>query len=317
MLPARISTPGQYNIPDSAYHADPVIEPSLSASMAKILLGKSARHAWHTHPRLNPAAEQIQRTDFDIGTAAHALILNDVQGIEIIDADSYRTKAAKEARDAAYEAGKTPLRRQDYAAVKAMVDAARMQLDAHEDARDAFRPGYGIPEQTLIWQEGPVWCRCKLDWVPNTGFFFFDYKTTSGSASPVQWERGLYDRDYDIQAAFYRRGIRAVLGVADPFFMFVVQETEAPYCLSVLGLPPAAIDMADEKVSMALARWHWCLTHDKWPGYPARTAYVPPPAYQLARWEDEKAREDLAGGSEKMIRAMMDWQAPLPAKEDA
>ena len=53
----RISEPGVYSLPDDAYHADPCPGPSLSSSVAKLMLDRSPLHAWHAHPRLNPNFE--------------------------------------------------------------------------------------------------------------------------------------------------------------------------------------------------------------------------------------------------------------------
>jgi hypothetical protein len=49
-----VSTPGYHRINAEKYHADPCVVPSLSSSIAKILLRESARKAWFSHPRLNP-----------------------------------------------------------------------------------------------------------------------------------------------------------------------------------------------------------------------------------------------------------------------
>ena len=42
------------DISAEAYHADPAPEPSLSSSVAKILVNLSPAHARIAHPRLNP-----------------------------------------------------------------------------------------------------------------------------------------------------------------------------------------------------------------------------------------------------------------------
>lgn len=310
----RISEPGVYDLSESDYHADPVVAPSLSASIAKVLLGKSPRHAWYAHPRLNPAKAEDNRAMFDLGKAAHALVLGEERQFAIIDADDWRTKAAKEARDAAYAAGKTPLLAEQWGRVAAMADASRAQLAAHADARHAFTNGK--PDATLVWQEGETWCRCRLDWLPNRGRIFYDLKSTE-SANPETWSRQLYALGYDIQAAFYRRAIRAVLGIEDPAFEFVVQEVQPPYALSVIGLPPGAVDMADRKVDAALDLWRWCLSNDKWPGYPARTCYAEIPAWAEAQWLDREARDNLTreAGDQALFQQLIDWQRPLTEKE--
>jgi len=313
--------PGVNNVPEDVYHADAFLPaPSLSTSIAKVLIEKTPRHAWWKHPRLNKDHESENREIFDIGSAAHSLVLGDEKRFAVIDADDWRTKAAREARDNAYAAGKIPLKASQWAGVKAMAEAARAQLASHQEANDAFKAGAGVPEITMAWQIGKVWCRARLDWLPNDGRVFYDYKSTGGSASPQQWQRGLYDRQYDVQAAFYRKGIRKVLGIPDPHFQFVVQETEPPYCLSVLGVPPAAVDMAERKVDEAIKWWGWCLESDTWPGYENRTCYVEPPTWHEKQWLEREERDQMAretGGDAAVFRQMMAWQSPLSITKES
>src|SRR4030095_13276592 len=131
-LPARgppmITAPGIYDLPAADYHADPCPEPSLSSSIVKMLCLESAAHAHYAHPRLNPAAIEENGEHFDIGTAAHALLLEGSKTIAIIDAKDYRTNAAKDARDVAYAAGLTPLLLARWTDVQAMVDRKSTRL---------------------------------------------------------------------------------------------------------------------------------------------------------------------------------------------
>lgn len=314
MTAPLVTAPGLYpDIAAETYHADPCPAPSLSNSIAKLLLGQSPRHAWFNHPRLNPRFVAENKVAYDIGTAAHAYLLEGRSIIEVIDAADYRTKAAQEARDRAYAAGKTPLLLRQWGDVQAMATAARAQLDAHEEAREAFTDG--TPEVTLVWREGEIWCRCRLDWLPNGrdgAAVIFDYKSTSGSAHPDAFERTISERGYDLQAAFYSRGIRAVLGVEAQFY-FICQETYGPYALSVVGVTPQVIEPAMEKVAKAIRAWDWCLKHDSWPGYSSRIAWAQPMPWQLARWEDQKVRDQMARehGRDAEFKQLIDWYAPF------
>ncbi len=300
---------GVHDIPAEVYHADPCPEPSLSSSVAKILNARSPRHAWMAHPQLNPDHVGENKVEYDIGTAAHGLLLEGESGVEVIDQVSYRTKAAREARDAAYAAGKTPLLPHQMVDVGAMSVAARQQLRAH-DAGDPFTDGK--PEQTLVWQEQGIWCRARLDWLKNTtSNLFYDYKTTT-NAHPDTWQRRAFDLSYDMQDAFYCRGIRAVLGIEKPELRFVVQEKTPPYALCVVALTPAARALGDAKIHRAMGTWRACLRDNRWPGYPADVAYVDAPPWEEMRFEAAKARDQMlrdAGGDH--LQAALHWQAPL------
>lgn len=74
-------------------------EPALSASIAKLLISHSPLHAWTAHPMLNPNFERAEEAKFDVGTAAHELLLRGNDIVHIVEADSWRTNAAKDARE--------------------------------------------------------------------------------------------------------------------------------------------------------------------------------------------------------------------------
>lgn len=312
----RVTEPGVYDLSEAEYHADPAPEPSLSSSLAKILLNRTPRHAWWAHPRLNPRWQPDNRRAFDLGAAAHAMVLGDKQRFALVEADDWRTNAAKDAREEAYAAGRVPLLRDQYEQTVEMAAAAHAQLEQHEEASSAYTNGR--PEQTLIHHGGDVWLRCRLDWLPYDGSVFYDYKSTSTSANPDTFHRTLFDLGYDVQCAFYRRAIRAVLGIEEPHFHFVVQENYPPYALSVIGLPPGYVDAADKDAQKAIDLWRWCMERDTWPGYPSRTAYVePPPWVEARRMEREMQEEMAAGGGDRRdyYAQLMDWQSPFDAKE--
>lgn len=280
--------PGLHQMTADTYHDDPCPEPSLSASLAHVLLTCSPRHAWWAHPRLNPAFEPDRDEKFDLGTAAHAYLLQGASGFAVLDFPDWRTKAAKEARDAARDAGKVPLLAFRWADVQAMAAAAQPQLDAHEDPP---RPlAGGAPEQTLVWQEGDVWCRARLDWLHHDRQTVDDYKTTGGSANPEMWTRGpLFTNGYDLQAAFYLRGLQVLYGIAATF-RFVVQENTAPFALSVIGLSPGALVLAEKKRLYAVDLWRSCLATNRWPAYPTRTCWAELPPWLEAAWLERELR---------------------------
>lgn len=282
--------PGIYDLPEGIYHADPCPAPSLSASIARELLGSSPWHAWHAHPRLNPAYQARASDRFDLGSAAHAHLLEGRDHFAVIDAPDWRTKAAQAERDAARAAGKVPLLAETWTQVQAMAEAARVQLDRYEEEPRPFTGGQ--PERTLVWQEPcGVWCRARLDWLHDDGQVIDDYKTTAASANPEEWGRRLLFSGPDFQAAFYLRGVRAVLGT-DARFRFVVQETKAPYALSVVGLGPDVLALAQRKVALALDLWGECLRTGRWPGYPTRTCYAELPPWMEARWLEREEQEE-------------------------
>lgn len=274
------------------YHADPCERPSLSASIATILCTQSPAHARVAHPRLNPAYERIEEQKFSIGTAAHALLLEGRDAVEVIAYPDWRTKNAQALRDDARAAGRIPLLSKDWTAVQAMVEAAKTQLAQHEARPPLFTDGK--PEQTLVWDDDGVLCRARLDWLRDDGAACDDLKTTSRSANPDAYSRSLFNVGGDIQAAFYLRGLRALGADYETEFRWVVVETALPHALSVISPGPDILALADAKVEYALALWRKCLATDRWPGYSAKVATAEMPAWQETQWLEREAREAAA-----------------------
>lgn len=288
--PAAITKPGIYDVADATYHRDNFLPaPSLSASIIKILDQETPAHAHESHPRLNPDFEEEHSERFDIGKAVHEAVLRgDDARFCVIEAEDYRKKAAQEERDVARLAGLIPLLPHQRDAVFLIERSMRAQLSRHTEAQHAFEGGR--PEQTLVWQERGVWARCKPDWLPDRRRFLFDLKSTEGSAAPESWmRRNFYALGYDIQAAWYLRGVKAVLGWEDAQFGFVVVETKPPFAISVVGVTPEILSLANRKIDHALALWARCLARNEWPMYEPRIywpAEIPPwEAARVEAWE--------------------------------
>lgn len=281
------------DIPAADYHADPCPEPSLSASCIKTLTTHSPAHARENHPRLNPLLVRDEDPKYDQGRAAHSLFLEGDGNVEVFIYDDWRSKAAKEARAEARAHGKTPMLGKHWDDVQAMVLALQAKLEASTLRPPLFMDG--TPERTLVWQEGDVWCRARLDWLRDDYAAIDDYKTTSASANPDAWTaRTMWGIGADVQAAFYLRGLAAVSSSVSPQFRFVVQETFPPYESSVVSLSPSALALADAKVDAAIRTWRHCLTTDKWPGYQTQIAYAEPTAWMEAEWLVREGREEEA-----------------------
>lgn len=273
------------------YIRDPAPAPSLSASIAHLLLSKSPRHAWLAHPRLNPQWAPEEVAHMELGTIAHAILLEgDHSRISVIDAPDWRTNDARAARDDARARGKLPILQIKMLAVERMVEAARKAMEAAPEIRDATRVDAGKPEQTIVWQDGDVWLRCRPDWLTNDGRLAIDYKTTGASAEPDAFGRGpLLSMGYDVQAGFGLRGVRATKKPRDCSFVFMVQETEPPYAVSFVGLSPEFEAFAAQKVKAAIAVWKFCVQTDTWPSYPSRVCWAEPPAWAVTRWSEAHA----------------------------
>jgi hypothetical protein len=263
-----IQKPGIYpDHPEPIYHADADLAPelgrSLSSTGARTILKAPARFAWdRTHARVSEA--------FDIGHAAHSILLGKGAEIVPIDAPDWRSAKARQERDAARAAGNTPLLAADIDRVNAMVDAVR----AHPTAGEIFHPEMkGAAEVSLYWidEKTGVTCRGRIDW--QTPIALVDLKTTVDAGESFATSAARYG--YYQQAEWYARGWRALTGETLPFAVVAV-EKEPPHLVGVWWLTdPDALAWAEIRNDAALARYAECEANDEWPGYPDRDLVLP------------------------------------------
>ena len=263
------------------YHADPAIRPSLSNSIAKILIDQSPAHAWLAHPRLNPNYQPESDSKFDLGSAAHVMLLERRDDCIVrVQADDWRTKAAREARDAAQANGQYAVLERQYADIEMMVKAARDFIDDTE-LKGIFETGEA--EQTLLWQEGNAHCRIRPDLLSADRRIILDYKTTP-SAHPEAFIMQIGRMAYDLQAEFYTRGV-AYLTDVEPQFVFLCQESKPPYACSLVALSGAYREVGKAKVNQAIKLWSECMTTNAWYGYSNKIHWGEPKPWDLVKAE--------------------------------
>jgi hypothetical protein len=283
---AEITEPGVYEIDEETYFGS---GHALSCSGAKLLLDPScpAKFFWQQdHP--------VYKDVFDYGSAAHRVVLGSGPGIEVIDAahirrmadsaddpkvmklyaetaakgdpDAWTTSAAKAAKAAARAAGKIAMLRHDYGRVIEMADAIRR----HPLANALLNPEYGHAEQSLYWRdpESDILLRCRLDVLRDKvggDLFIPDYKTAA-SAHPEKFARSAADYGYHMQDAWYGDGAR-VLGYQNPRFLFVVQEKDPPYLVSVVEFDRESRQAGRLRNQRAIGIYQECVAKGSWPGY--------------------------------------------------
>jgi hypothetical protein len=276
-----ITRPGLYpELTNEQYHADPVEGGSLSASGAKTILKAPAKfHYQRSHP--------VYKNEFDFGSVAHALALGDnTVSIDVLDFKDRRTAGYKAAEEAAREAGSVPILKKDYAVIEDMVTA----LHANQDAMDLLSIP-GKPEQSAFWKDERtgIWRRARFDRLPSSDspiFALVDYKTAA-SSDPDKFAKAAADFGYHMQAAWYCDAVRALDLHADPAFVFVVQEKEPPYIVTVIQLTEAATDLGSRQNAKAIDRYIECTTSGIWPGYVEGVTHIELPGYYM-NTEEEK-----------------------------
>ncbi len=273
----KITEPGVYDMPADEYHA----QTALSSSGARKLLAPScpALFKWERDHG------QPNKRVFDFGHAAHRMVLGDGPELVVVDADDWRTKAAREARDEAHAEGKVPLLADEFATVSQM---------AWEQRRHpaAFEPKNGKPEQSLFAKDAAtgVMLRARLDWLPDPTdgrLTLVDYKTTV-SAEPAAFGRSVAKYGYYQQAAWYLDIVKT-LGLADdPAFLFIGQEKTPPYLVTVFELDEEALRIGRRRNRQAIEVFAECAATDTWPSYSSEIEQISLPLWMVDEYEGMK-----------------------------
>jgi hypothetical protein len=245
---------------EQIYHAD---KTSLSVSGAKKLLPPScpAIFKWELDHG------QPDKPAFEYGRAAHSVVLGAGRDIEVVEADSWRSKAAKEHADTIRAGGSTPVLRHEWEQIRGMAEAIR----AHPVASRLLDPAHGEPEVSAYWDDEVrgVRRRARFDWLPNSDggqLLIPDYKTAQ-SADPDEFGKAVARYNYHMQAAWYC-DMTIALGLAEDVTMaFIVQEKAAPYLVSVYEPDTEAMMVGRGRNDQAIRIWRECTENDTWPGH--------------------------------------------------
>lgn len=239
------------DIPEPLYHADPA---SLSSSTAKALIyeGPDAVLEARQAPR-----EYVDA--FDFGSVVHGLVLG-VGDFQVLEYDSYRTKASRLARDELREQGIAPILPRD------MVLATKMRDSVMAHPLAAGLLSEGKPEVSM-WAEDPmtgVLMRGRVDWLRDA---VIDLKTTGRPVDRSSWVRTVWDFSYAFQFAYYNRILR--LNDIEPQRpRWIAVSKQEPNETGVFTPSQELMDRAERDVDRALWLYAHCLETDSFPAFP-------------------------------------------------
>lgn len=301
-----IREPGIYlDVSSIDYFADCCPAPSLTQSVAKVLIDQSPAHARLEHPRLRPplASEDEPAEKYDsakaIGDAAHAMMIGRGKSIHEAKFDNFKTKAAQEFRDA--NDGGVVVLSKHLRRAAAMVNAARDAL-ALTGWEASFEDGNG--EVVIAWQESGLWFRSLIDWKANGRPVCYDLKTSGMSVAPHSIGMMIEKAGWHIQAAMHERG----LDVLEPHdagrrkFRFLAQENYPPYAVTPVELDEHWMTLGRKKLQFAVDIWRRCIETDNWPAYPLVPMVPEYPGFRETQWLNREMEQrgpmltDLAGG---------------------
>ena len=307
-LAGYVRGPGLYRMPVDVYHADAAPDPSLSSSIAKLLIANSPQHAWCAHPRLGKLDEEERdpTRPKEIGTAAHKLILGRGGELVIIDADDYKTAYAKAERRRAYMDGDTPILRPDCEKAEALAERVRAGLASIRGC-EGFE---AAPAEVvaIVRDSSGAWLRIMMDKVEfhDRHVIIWDAKTGDQSAAPQTLGRRVENMAMEVQAAFYVRVVETLFPrfAGRIRFRWIFIENDAPHALTVAEADNVGMGIGARKVDAALHLWNRCIAANAWPGYPAEIVRFDYPEWAAKRWtEREEIDPQLAGVSYDISRS--------------
>lgn len=295
-----MTTDIHYNVDLDMYFADSLtmIE-TLSQSCAKTIVFKSEHHAWAEHPRYGNKKRK-QTFSMKTGSIIDEVMTNQERRLMPIPFDSYRTKEAKAAKEAAIGRGLIPVK-------QAELDSARDR--AATVNRALLFNGIDLEpmekQVCLLWEErasngNVVQCKCLLDYFLATRGLIIDLKSTENACPGEKLDRKAIGLGYHLQAAAYISAVEHVFPdlVGRARFQNVWVEDEWPYepCVSSFG--GDALMLGRSLWQQGIDRWEVAQRTNTWPGY-MRKGQVH--TIELSAWqrdamlmddEEEKADED-------------------------
>jgi hypothetical protein len=267
-------------VDNASYHADTT---SLSSSGARLLLPPSCPAKFRQRMDSPPEYKQV----FDFGTVTHGLVLGEGGTFSVVDAPDYRSKAAQTERDQIRKDGKTPILAGELERATAMAATVYVHplagelLMAKGESEVSWYANDPVTGTRLRARPD----RVTTDYEPGR-LWIVDYKTTI-TAAPSDFSRRAADYGYHFQAAWYRL-VAKLLGLdPNPRFIFIAQEKEAPYLVSVVEFDDEAIEEGDRLVRQAIDTYAHCMETGQWPGYDEGITQMSLPPWKFQSEQEE------------------------------
>lgn len=258
------------------YPAMPFDEYFSYENISKHQLDSLARSPAHYRAALEHPRKRTPAMAF--GAAFHAAVLEPDEFVRrwanALDLDK-RTKAGKQAHEAAAAAGCTLLKPEEWEAIQAM----RYAIRYHPFASILLNPDDGEAEISIAWvdDETGVACRARPDFLNHAHNLVVDLKTAQDASMGV-FARACANYTYHLQAAFYLDGMAAVKQPHDKF-IFVGVEPEPPYAVACYELAAEDVRIGRVRYRQALRTYQECLASNTWPSYPPEVRMLELPAY--------------------------------------
>lgn len=231
--------------------------PALSSTMLRVLLNSPL-----TYKRIMDRQLRRETTAaMEFGTAAHASILEGrmdafhIQPSKCADGSDWNNRL-KECSEWNKAHADKPVISADQAAG---LSESRRYLLAHPKAGRLLTGG--APEVSAI--AGTIKARCDYFKSDGAHATVVDLKTCVDASTPA-FGREIVNRGYHIQAAWYRRVLKAIGFETVRFFFIALQKGQLPL-VNVWELCTPAMDLADIEIARGLDLLMKCEVNQHWP----------------------------------------------------
>lgn len=280
--------------------------PRLSYSIAQTMVTKTPLHAWAQH-RLLGGAETEDTKAMDEGRLMERFVLGaGLDGVVIVDAENWSTKASKEQRDLAILGGSQPVLRKHYDAAEAaaQVIIQRFQKKGVDLTFKGDTKVQVLVQHRVEWESSDgVLCsgvidRLELDHARGKAVIY-DFKTTS-DASTKALQRSVYNYGYNIQQQSYEEAV----GVLYPAFLgriktvFLFAEKETPFVVRPLELAGSMRELGRRSWLEAKQTWAECMKTGVWPDY--KDEQIEATAWMLA----DSLEAAMGGGDFEVVQTL-------------
>ena len=297
-------TTGTMQMSAARYHSDPCAVPSLSSTIANILISDSPAHARLAHPRLPGKAPKKETKSLTDGSHVHPRILGaggeTIEAVKVLNkkgvqVTTYQTKAAQELRDDIKSRGHVAMLPHEIERIDGICDGIEASLLTHGID---FQDESSEREHCFFWQEKAangqlVQCRSMLDYWHPERWMIRDLKTAR-SANPRKLARHIGEYGYDLQAAAQMRAIGANHPdlVGRLMYQWVFCELVPPFAVTPAEPDQMMQTLGLGKWQRAVNLWAHCIETDTWPAYVTSPVSIAPTKWEYEEFFGDDYEED-------------------------
>lgn len=241
-------------------------KPYLTPSIARWLIKATPAHAARHCPYFSPPVygDSIAMAEGDL---LDCLILGGTPRVVVADIEEFRTKEAREWRDAMFSEGKFPITRKKYSLIESMAAATHSSIIHSPMSGHLIN---GEIKKRRFWVDSEIHLSCEPD--IHNGALVVDLKLTRVIPTEANWQRHVSKMAYAIQVAATLEATGATQ------FKWLVVERATGFAV-VHTASDALIQHGQSLWSHAKDIWKACIEAGEWRGL--QSGVIDPMDYEL------------------------------------